>query len=83
LERETDMVLLDVIQGKVSARSAQDDYGVMLAGEGDDMRVDEDATRKLRDRIAAGRDSPELIDRGPGYETLRNQTRGVVLSAEK
>jgi hypothetical protein len=56
---------------------------VVLVGAGDDTQVHEDATRELRARIAAGRDKPELIDRGPGYETLRNQTRGVVLSAEE
>lgn len=70
LEREADMVLLDVIQGKVSARSAHDDYGVVLSGKGDFLSVDEDATASLRAHMAAGRAPLPLIDRGPGYETL-------------
>ncbi|HEX8918420.1 MAG TPA: hydantoinase B/oxoprolinase family protein, partial [Chloroflexota bacterium] len=75
LERETDTVLLDVIQGKVSARSAHDDYGVALTGEGDEMAIDEDATRSLRRQIAASREEFAMIDRGPGYESLRTQSQ--------
>jgi N-methylhydantoinase B len=70
LERETDTVLLDVIQGKVSRGSAYEDYGVVLLGEGDDTAVDEEATVKLRRDIAAERPALQLIDRGPGYERL-------------
>lgn len=70
LEREPEMVLLDVIQGKVSGRSARDDYGVVLRGEGDDTTVDEDATTGLRIELAAARPGLRLIDRGPGYEQL-------------
>jgi N-methylhydantoinase B len=70
LERETEMVLLDVIQGKVSAESARDDYGVVLVGEGDEPQVDEQATADLRREIADDRPPLELIDRGPGYEQL-------------
>ena len=33
LEREPTLVVLDVIQGKVSARAARDDYGVVLVTE--------------------------------------------------
>jgi N-methylhydantoinase B len=70
LDRETDMVLLDVIQGKVSRGSAREDYGVMLLGEGDDTAVDEEATVEIRRNIAAERPALQLIDRGPGYERL-------------
>ncbi|HEX8918626.1 MAG TPA: hydantoinase B/oxoprolinase family protein [Chloroflexota bacterium] len=75
LERETDAVLLDVIQGKVSARSAHDDYGVVLTGEGGEMAIDEDATRSLRRQIAASREELAMIDRGSGYESLRTQSQ--------
>ena len=70
LERETDLVLLDVIQGKVSRSSARDDYGVVLLGDGDATSVDESATIMLREELAVERPPLELIDRGPGYERL-------------
>jgi N-methylhydantoinase B len=70
LERETELVLLDVMQGKVSARSAREDYGVVLTGEGIDLRVDEEETEKLRREKGKARPEPPLIDRGPGYERL-------------
>ena len=70
LERETDMVLLDVIQGKVSRGSARDDYGVVLVGDGDDTTVDEAATIERRTALATKRSPLELIDRGPGYDVL-------------
>jgi N-methylhydantoinase B len=69
------MVLLDVLQGKVSAESARDDYGVVLVGKGDDLEVDEAATWVLRRRIAEAREDLPLIDRGPGYENLRTQAQ--------
>jgi N-methylhydantoinase B len=75
LERETDLVLLDVIQGKVSRSSARDDYGVVLLGGGDATSVDESATIMLREESAAERPPLGLIDRGPGYERLAH-TRG-------
>jgi N-methylhydantoinase B len=75
LERDPTMVLLDVLQGKVSAESARDDYGVVLVGKGDDLEVDEAATSVLRRRIAEAREDLPLIDRGPGYENLRTQAQ--------
>lgn len=72
LVRDTAAVLLDALQGKVSAESAETDYGVVLAGEGDDLRVDEEATTQLRARMAGHRGEATLIDRGPGYERLRS-----------
>jgi N-methylhydantoinase B len=71
LEREIDRVVLDVVQGKVSAHSAQEEYGVVLHGSGDDLEVDHAATVALRARKAATRAPLPLIDRGPGYEKLR------------
>jgi N-methylhydantoinase B len=70
LKRETDMVLLDVIQGKVSRRSAGEDYGVVLTGDGDETTVDAAATIELRAKLTAERPPLELIDRGPGYARL-------------
>lgn len=70
LERETDLVLLDVRQGKISARSAREDYGVVLVGEADELAVDEAATARVRAELAATRPPLELIDRGPGYAKL-------------
>ncbi len=71
LEREPDMVLLDVIQGKVSAQSARDDYGVLLTGHGMGMAVDVDGTETLRRDLAGARPPLELIDRGPGYDRMK------------
>ena len=74
LEREADMVLLDVIQEKVSARSAHEDYGVRFLAEGDSLTVDEEATAELRTTLAAQREELQRIDRGPGYEMLLRKT---------
>jgi N-methylhydantoinase B len=74
LEREPASVLLDVLQGKVSSRSARDDYGVVLTGEGDALELDEPATETLRDELRSTRPPFELIDRGPGYERLRAES---------
>ena len=76
LERETERVLRDVVQGKVSPEAARHDYGVVLVGraavdEEEDYSVDEAATLKLRDELRAQRTTPlPMIDRGPGYEKM-------------
>jgi N-methylhydantoinase B len=82
LEREPELVALDVLEGKVSARAARDEYGVVLAGaDGAPQptgarnpaaapRVDAAATRALRDRLRAARGRQPFFDRGPGYRTL-------------
>jgi N-methylhydantoinase B len=70
LQRDTAAVLLDVLQGKVSAASARDDYGVVLTGDGEDLRVDDAATLALRGKTAESRGDLPLIDRGPGYQTF-------------
>lgn len=75
LEREPDRVLLDVIQGKVSRRSARDDYGVVLLGEGDRTAVDETATVQLRGTLTTNRPPLQLIDRGAGYERMAAESR--------
>ena len=73
LAREPDLVLRDVIEGKVSLAAARDDYGVVLAPgvSSDSFTLDEPATLALRAKLEAGRskDRP-IIDRGEGYEKM-------------
>jgi N-methylhydantoinase B len=75
LEREPDLVLRDVIDGKVSAAAARDDYGVVLRQDGDGVSliVDEHATKDLRgQRAAERRGDRAIIDRGDGFEKMLN-----------
>ena len=66
-EREPELVQRDVIEGKVSAQAARDDYGVVI----NDDAVDGDATTTLRHAIKTKRDrTPAMIDRGPGYDLM-------------
>jgi len=52
LEREPRRVLADVREGYVSARSAREDYGVVLTAEGE---VDDAATSALRRQLRSER----------------------------
>jgi N-methylhydantoinase B len=71
LEREPELVCSDVIEGRVSVQAARDDYGVLLAAEDDEYRVDEAATARLRNELRAKRGaSLPAIDRGDGYEKM-------------
>jgi N-methylhydantoinase B len=71
LEREPELVQLDVLQGKVSPESARADYGVALVAQGEEWEVDAAATQKLRAGLRAARKgSLPMIDRGPGYEKM-------------
>ena len=67
LDRDLDLVALDVMQGKVSLASAREDYGVVHDAAG---MVDAAGTRALRDELRGGRGSVPLFDRGPGYRQL-------------
>ena len=73
LERETDWVLHDVIEGKVSLEAAHEDYGVVLkCGDGiNAFTIDEPATQTQRAEQRARRAPLAMIDRGPGYEALK------------
>ena len=74
LDRPYDEVGRDVAWGKVSVEGARTDYGVVVVRDGDDVRVDADASDRLRGerREGAARDtSPQpFFDRGPGYPRL-------------
>jgi N-methylhydantoinase B len=73
LEREADLVLRDVIDGKVSATAARDDYGVVIVSgaDADSASIDEQATKELRERVhGARRSTPPIIDRGEGFEKM-------------
>jgi N-methylhydantoinase B len=75
LEREPELVLRDVVQGKVSADAARHDYGVAIDwsdSEGEvSYALDAAATARLRAELRAARKGPlPLIDRGPGYEKM-------------
>ena len=68
LDRESELVQRDVIEGKVSYEAARADYGVALNS---DDAVDAEATKTLRQTMRAKRDrTPAMIDRGPGYDVM-------------
>jgi N-methylhydantoinase B len=71
LDREPELVALDVMQGKVSVESASDEYGVVLRRTGNDLfEADGSATLLLREELRAGRGFVPFFDRGPGYRQL-------------
>jgi N-methylhydantoinase B len=79
LEREPDLVGLDVLQGKVSERAAREDYGVVVRLVDDaTFEVDAAATAALRARLRAARGARPFFDRGPGYRTLAGRDRADV-----
>jgi N-methylhydantoinase B len=75
LERESELVLRDVIEGKVSRAAARDDYGLAIEGD-DDCTLDAAATTRLRAQMKARRTAPlPMIDRGPGYQRMLREDR--------
>ena len=73
LEREPELVQRDVIEGKVSAAAAREEYGVVLVPGGPEFEygLDRAGTEKVRARLRAARKGPlPMIDRGPGYERM-------------
>ena len=69
LEREPELVLNDVTEGRVSVKAARDDYGVVLVQDGG--AVDAAATAALRAQLAGKRTGPlPMIDRGEGFEKM-------------
>ena len=75
LERDVGRVRRDVLWGKVSRRSAEQDYGVVVVGPDDDPGVDEQATQTLRARLRDERGELRFFDRGPGYTQLDPEGR--------
>jgi len=71
LERDPEMVVLDVVQGKVTRPEG---YGVVL----EDGRCDRRATDELRTKLRAERGDPPFFDRGPGYERLSGRKNAEV-----
>jgi N-methylhydantoinase B len=83
LEREPELVTLDVLQGKVTARAAREEYGVVLVpGEDDEPLIDRAATRVLRDELCATRGPRPFFDRGPGYRRLAGRDHAEVDTLE-
>jgi N-methylhydantoinase B len=71
LDRDPAAVLRDVRWHKVSPAAAERDYGVILAGELETLRIDAAATERLRRQLRAARTGDEpFFDRGPGYPRL-------------
>jgi N-methylhydantoinase B len=79
LDREPARVVLDVVQGKVSARAAREEYGVVLAeGSGGAAGHDAAATLSLRQRLRETRGRLPFFDRGPGYRRLAGRDHADV-----
>ncbi|MCG8422341.1 MAG: hydantoinase B/oxoprolinase family protein [Proteobacteria bacterium] len=84
LDRDSELVRMDVVRGVVSRESALRDYGVVFAGADDpSLPVDARATEAQRAGLKAARrnaktpdDRPgdQLIDRGPGYPDMLART---------
>jgi N-methylhydantoinase B len=55
LERDPARVLEDVLDDYVSIGAARTQYGVVIGGDGTDLRLDEAATRALREQATRGR----------------------------
>src|SRR5260370_11101186 len=73
LQRELELILRDVVEGRVSVASAETDYGVVFgdAGVADQYVIDEAATRLRRAELGKLQISPlPMIDRGEGYEKM-------------
>ena len=81
LARDPQSVRLDVAQRIVSLESAERDHGVVLTKVDDLERVyevDEKATEKLRERIAAKREPLKLITRGEHADELIRSGKIIV-----
>jgi N-methylhydantoinase B len=70
LDREPELVRLDVARGLVSPAAAERDYGVILIDPDGGCRVDGAATEALRARRRAERGPLPMFDRGPRYGQL-------------
>ena len=66
LDREPELVRLDVWQGKVSLDAAREDYGVVLEStrSDDPPELDFAATEALRSKLRSSRGELKMLDRG-------------------
>jgi N-methylhydantoinase B len=81
LARVPDMVRLDAVRGLVSIEAAAGDYGVVLEPVSDPvqvLRIDDAATRRLRDEKRESRPGLKMINRGPHAEQLIRDGKIVV-----
>jgi N-methylhydantoinase B len=79
LEREPELVALDVLQGKVSPAAARAAYGVVLLADAEgEPVVDAGATAARRAQLRAGRGPQPFFDRGPGYRALAGAEHAAV-----
>jgi N-methylhydantoinase B len=72
-QRELELVLRDVVEGRVSLAAAESDYGVVFenVGVAEQNVIDEAATRRRRAEMAKAQTTPlPMIDRGEGYEKM-------------
>ena len=70
LEREAELVRLDVIRGLVSRERARIDYGVIFDGDGEEITVAESATSAERDEQRQARRPLDMFDRGDYFRSL-------------
>jgi N-methylhydantoinase B len=75
LERETDQVLNDVLDGFVSVESAQESYGVVIDPE--IMVVDQRATAAKRSELQASRGPTKLFHRFEYFDTAEEELEWV------
>ncbi|HEY7944469.1 MAG TPA: hydantoinase B/oxoprolinase family protein, partial [Casimicrobiaceae bacterium] len=77
LEREPELVMRDIVDGKVSPAAAHADYGVVLVNmpRPEEFEVDTARTARLRESLRAQRSDALLpmIDRGEGYEQMQRE----------
>ncbi len=75
LERETDQMLNDVLDGFVSVNAAQKSYGVVI--DPATMVVDQRATVAKRKDLQASRGPPKLFHRFEYFETAAEELEWV------
>jgi N-methylhydantoinase B len=76
LERDPELVRLDVLRGVVSAERADDAYGVVLSGSGESIEIDEQATENRRAEIRSSRPEPGMFDRGAYFAAAASGNGG-------
>ena len=75
LERETDQVLNDVLDGFVSVDAAQNSYGVVIDPE--TMAVDQRATTAKREELQKSRGPTKLFHRFNYFDTAEEELEWV------